>query len=84
MLKVHGTKVLVKLDEVETKKGSIFIPDSAQDVPFTGTVTAIGCDVKSFFVDMKVIIGRFSGTEIKREDGTYVVVDEEYILAEEA
>src|ERR1700752_2623482 len=83
-------RVLVKrIEEKETIKGRIIIPDSAKEKPQEGEVIAAGAgkiekgeriplDVK---VGDRVLFGKYSGTEIKVDDEDYLILREDEILA---
>jgi chaperonin GroES len=84
-------RVLVKpLEESETKKGSIIIPDTAKEKPQEGEVVAVGkgrLDSKGARVTPevkkgdKVLFRKYSGTEINIEDQKYLILQENEILA---
>jgi len=84
-------RVLVKpLDETETKKGSIIIPDTAKEKPQEGEVVAVGkgrLDSKGQRVQPevkkgdKVLFRKYSGTEITVGDEPYLILQENEILA---
>src|SRR5512145_264337 len=84
-------RILVKrLEEKETKKGGIIIPDSAKEKPQEAEVVAVGpgkvqdngqrspMDVKK---GDRVLIGKYSGSDIKIDDEVYVIVREDEILS---
>jgi chaperonin GroES len=86
-----GDRVLVQpLEEKETRKGGIIIPDSAKEKPTTGRVIAIGTgkiddngkkipfNVKA---GDKVLMPKYGGTEVKIEEKDYQIMREEDILA---
>jgi len=90
-LKPLGERVVLKLVEQEERtKGGILLPDSAKEKPQKGEVLAVGTgkvlesgqkiplDVK---IGDKVIFARYSGTEVKVEGETYLIVSERDILA---
>ena len=83
-------RILVKrVEEKETVKGGIIIPDTAKEKPQEGTVIAIGSgklddngkriplEVK---VGDKVLFGKYSGNEIKIDDVEHVILREDDIL----
>lgn len=84
-------RVLLKRSEpAETIKGGIIIPDTAKEKPMEAEVIAVGegkftDDGKrlpmSVKVGDKVIIGKYTGTEIKVECVDHVIVREDEILA---
>ena len=82
-------RVLVKpLEEKETKKGGIIIPDTAKEKPMEGKVVAVGNgklseDGKRLPLEVKkgdtVIFGKYAGTEIKIEGEDYLLMREDDI-----
>jgi chaperonin GroES len=95
MAGVHVTplhdRVLVKrLEEKETVKGGIIIPDTAKEKPQEGEVIAVGAgkmndEGKRIPLDVKagdrVLFGKYSGSEIKIDEEEYLILREEEILA---
>jgi len=84
-------RILVKrLEEKETKKGGIIIPDTAKEKPQEGEVIAVGpgkvtedgqrqpMEVKA---GDKILFGKWSGNEVKLGDDEYLIMREEDILA---
>ncbi len=87
-----GKRVLIKRAEAVTKKGEIFLPDSAQEKPKQGKVVAVGPgemkeDGNLIPVELNVgdliLFGAYAGTEVKHddEDGDYLLMSEDDILA---
>ncbi len=84
-------RVLVKrLKEEEMTKGGIIIPDTAKEKPQEAEVVAAGPgkyndDGKRIPLEVKagdrVLIGKYSGSEIKVDDEEYVIVREDEVLA---
>ncbi|MDR3672906.1 MAG: co-chaperone GroES [Holophaga sp.] len=85
-------RVLLKRSEpAETVKGGIIIPDTAKEKPMEAEVVAVGEgkyaeDGKtrvplSVKVGNKVLIGKYTGTEVKIEGIDHVIVREDEILA---
>jgi chaperonin GroES len=83
-------RVIVKrIEEEETSKGGIIIPDSAKEKPQEGRVIAVGkgkvdehgkttpMDVK---VNDRVLFGKYSGTEINIDDEEHLIMREDDIL----
>jgi chaperonin GroES len=83
-------RILVKRVEAEERsKGGIIIPDSAKEKPIEAEVIAVGngkhlddgkiraLEVK---VGNKVLIGKYSGTEIKIEGVEHVILREDEVL----
>jgi len=89
-IKPLGDRVLVKRSEcAEEVKGGIIIPDSAKEKPMEATVVALGTgkieDGKKLDFNVavgdKVLVGKYSGTEVKIDDQTFLLVREDEILA---
>ena len=90
-VKPLGDRVLVEpLEEKETHKGGIIIPDSAKEKPQEGKVVALGTgkkddDGKDIPFNVKkgdrVLISKYGGTEIKIDDKDYLIMREDDILA---
>ncbi len=87
---LHDRVLLKRLEEKEVVKGGIIIPDTAREKPQEAEVIAAGKgrvteDGKVIPLDVKkgdkVLIGKFSGTEVTFEDVEHVIVREEEILA---
>ena len=84
-------RILVKrVEEEEKTAGGIIIPDTAKEKPQEGKVVAVGngkvaddgtvtpLDVKK---GDKVLIGKYSGTEVKLDGEEHLILREEEILA---
>jgi chaperonin GroES len=87
---LHDRVLLKRLEEQEVKKGGIIIPDTAKEKPLEAEVIAVGKgrvteDGKVIPLEVKkgdkVLIGKFSGTEVTIADVEHVIVREEEILA---
>jgi chaperonin GroES len=90
VIPLHDRVLLKRLEEQEVKKGGIIIPDTAKEKPQEAEVIAVGKgrvteDGKAIPLDVKkgdkVLIGKFSGTEVTIGDVEHVIVREEEILA---
>jgi chaperonin GroES len=85
-----GDRVLVQpIEEQETKKGGIIIPDTAKEKPQEGNVIALGTgklDDNGKKVEFtvkqgdKVLISKYGGTEIKVDGESYLIMREDDIL----
>jgi chaperonin GroES len=86
---LHDRVLIKRIEEKETIKGGIIIPDSAKEKPQEGEVIAAGAgkiekgeriplDVK---VGDRVLFGKYSGTEIKVDNEDYLILREDEILA---
>lgn len=87
---LYDRVLLKRLDEAEVKKGGIIIPDTAKEKPLEAEVIEVGKgrvgdDGKTIALEVKkgdkVLIGKFSGTEVTVNDVEHVIVREEEILA---
>jgi chaperonin GroES len=85
-----GDRVLVQpMEEQETKKGGIIIPDTAKEKPQEGKVVALGTgkvNDEGKKVDFtvkkgdKVLISKYGGTEIKIDGEQFLIMREDDIL----
>jgi chaperonin GroES len=89
-IKPLADRVVVKaLEEMEMKKGSIIIPDTAKERPMQGEVVEVGPgkteDGKLITMEVKkgdrVLYGKYSGTEVTIDDVEYLIMRESDILA---
>ena len=84
-------RILVKRldDEEEQKVGGIIIPDTAKEKPQEALIVAVGPgrfeDGKRVALEVKkgdkVLIGKYSGTEVKLDGEEHLILREEDILA---
>src|SRR4030081_4028626 len=86
---LHDRLLVRRIEEKESIKGGIIIPDTAKKKPQEGEVIAAGAgkiekgeriplDVKA---GDRVLFGKYSGTEIKVDDEDYLILREDEILA---
>ena len=87
---LHDRLVVRRIEEKETVKGGIIIPDTAKEKPQEGEVIAVGngkvldsgtkvpMDVKA---GDKVLFGKYSGTDIKVDGQEYLILREDEVLA---
>jgi chaperonin GroES len=83
-------RVLVeRIEQNETTKGGIIIPDSAKEKPMEGKVIAAGQgkrDDKGERIPMEVkkgdriLFGKYAGTEIKIDGKEHVILREDEVL----
>ena len=81
--------VLKKVEAVEVTKAGILLPGSAQEKPQVSLVVAVGpgglVDGKEVAMTVeigdKVIIGKYTGTEVKLDGVDYQIVSQSDILA---
>ena len=78
-----------RIEEQETKRGGIIIPDTAKEKPQEGEVIAVGPgrmteDGKRIAMDVKkgdrILIGKYSGTDVKIDGTEYTILREEDVL----
>jgi chaperonin GroES len=86
---LHDRIIIKRVEEKESIKGGIIIPDSAKEKPQEGLVIAVGNgkkneDGKVFPLDVKagdrILFGKYSGTEIKLDNEEYLILREEEVL----
>ena len=82
--------VVKRLEEQEQVQGGIIIPDTAKEKPMEAEVVAVGegkFDDNGKRIPMsvkagdRVLIGKYSGTEVKINDIGHVIVREDEVLA---
>ncbi len=90
VIPLHDRVLLKRLEEKEVTKSGIIIPDTAKEKPQEAEVIAAGKgrvteDGKVIPLDVKkgdkILIGKFSGTEVMIGDIEHLIVREEEILA---
>jgi chaperonin GroES len=87
---LHDRVVVRRIEEKETAKGGIIVPDTAKEKPQEGEVLAVGngkildngtkvaLDVE---VGNRILFGKYSGTEVKIEGEDVLILREEEVLA---
>jgi len=87
---LHDRVLVRRIEEAETVRGGIIIPDSAKEKPQEGEAMAVGngkvldngtrvsLEVKA---GDRVLFGKYSGSEIKLEGEEYLILREDEILA---
>ncbi len=87
---LHDRLVVRRIEEKETAKGGIIIPDTAKEKPQEGEVLAVGTgrildDGKKLplvvKVGDKILFGKYTGTEIKLEGEDVLILREDEVLA---
>ena len=86
---LHDRVLIKRIEEQETVKGGIIIPDSAKEKSQEGEVVAVGTgktlengsvtplEVKA---GDRILFGKYSGTEIKVEAQDYLILREDEII----
>jgi chaperonin GroES len=86
---LHDRIIVQRIEGQEVSAGGIIIPDTAKEKPQEGKVIAVGPGVvlkdgKILPLQVKpgdrVLFSKYGGTEIKFEDGDYLVMREDDIL----
>jgi chaperonin GroES len=86
---LHDRVLIRRLEQKETAKGGIIIPDTAKEKPQEGEVIAVGAgkmekgrrvplDVKA---GDRILFGKYTGNDIKIDDQEYLILREDEILA---
>jgi chaperonin GroES len=83
-------RVVVKaLEDTETMRGGLYIPDTAKEKPQQGEIVAVGPgrveDGKRVAMEVKVgdrvLYGKYSGTEVTIDNEQYLILRESDVLA---
>ena len=86
---LHDRILVRRVEEADTTRGGIIIPDSAKDKPQEGEVVSAGkgkineegkvrpLDVKE---GDRILFGKYSGTEIKIDGEDFIIMREEEVL----
>src|SRR5512133_1257200 len=86
---LHDRVLIRRVEEAETTRGGLIIPDSAKDKPQEGEVISVGkgkvneegkvrpLDVKE---GDRILFGKYSGTEIKLDGEDFLIMREEEVL----
>jgi chaperonin GroES len=91
-LKVYplADRVAIKpLEETETMKGGLYIPDTAKEKPIQGEVIAVGPGrrEKGEVVPMelkvgdRVVYGKYSGTQVELDGDEVILIKEADVIA---
>lgn len=87
---LHDRLLVRRIEETETAKGGIIIPDSAKEKPQKGEVLAVGngkildngtkiaLDVQ---VGNTILFGKYTGTDIKIDGEEVLILREDEVLA---
>jgi chaperonin GroES len=85
-----GDRIVVQRLEEELEKGGIIIPDTAKEKSLKGKIVAVGEgkvteDGNRIPMQLKkgdkVLIGKYSGTEVQIEGKDYLIMREDDVLA---
>ena len=76
--------IVKRLEDEKVTAGGIIIPDAAKEKPAEAKIVAVGVDVSKtsgLKKGVKVLFGKYSGTEVAFEGEDYLILKEEDILA---
>jgi len=83
-------RVAIKpLEETETMKGGLYIPDTAKEKPIQGEVLAVGPGRREkgelvpleLKVGDRVVYGKYSGTQVELEGEEIILIKESDVIA---
>ncbi len=86
---LHDRILVKRIEEQETVRGGIIIPDTAKEKPQEGEVIAVGKgkineDGKVFPLDVKhgdrILFGKYAGTEVKIDGEEFLIMKEDEVL----
>lgn len=87
---LHDRVIVKRIEEQETTKGGIIIPDTAKEKPIEGKVLAVGSgkaldngqkqplEVKE---GDRVLFGKYAGTDVKIDGEEHLIMREDDIIA---
>ena len=86
---LHDRILVRRVEEAETTRGGIILPDTAKEKPQEGEIISVGkgkineegkvrpLDVKE---GDRILFGKYSGTEIKLDGDEFIIMREEEVL----
>ena len=85
---LHDRVIVKRIEEKESVKGGIIIPDSAKEKPMEGEVIAVGAGKREkgelIPLDVKagdrVLFGKWSGTEVKLDGEELLIMKESDLM----
>jgi chaperonin GroES len=86
---LHDRILVKRIEEEETTKGGIIIPDTAKEKPSEGKVVAVGKgkiddEGKHHALDVKkgdrVLFSKYAGTEVQIEGEEHLIIREDDVL----
>ena len=83
IIKPLGERVLIRLKEQEevTKSGIVLPGTASKEKPIIGEVLAVGSKVEEVKAGDKVIFEKYSGTEVKDGEESYLILEKDNVLA---
>lgn len=89
-IKPLGNRIVVRRKEAKTTKGGILLPEAAQEKPRQGEVIAVGpgkvdekgkCCALELKAGDEIFFSSYAGTEYKTDDGEFLILSEDDVLA---
>lgn len=86
---LHDRILVKRIEDQESVRGGIIIPDTAKEKPQEGEVIAVGKgkineDGKVFPLDVKhgdrILFGKYAGTEVKIDGEEFLIMKEDEVL----
>ena len=86
---IQDRLVVRRIEEQETSKGGIIIPDTAKEKPVEGEVVAVGKgkvtekgDIRPLDVKVgdRVLFGKYAGTEVTIDGEEHLILREDEVL----
>jgi chaperonin GroES len=86
---LHDRVLVRRLEEQESMRGNIIIPDSAKEKPHQAEVIAVGSgklleDGQRASVDVqagdRILFGKYSGSDVRIDGEEYLILREDEIL----
>ncbi len=87
---LHDRVIVKRIEEDETTKGGIIIPDTAKEQPIEGKIVAVGGgkvleNGKKLSLEVKkgdkVLFGKYAGTDIQIKGEEHLIMREDDIIA---
>ena len=87
---LHDRILVERIEEEESQKGGIIIPDSAREKPQQGIVIAVGNGKRQDNGDIiplevkegdRILFGKYAGNEVTIDDTEYIIFREDDVLA---
>ena len=87
---LHDRVLIRRVEEQESVRGGIIIPDTAKEKPQEGKVIAVGNgkvmeDGTKIPLGVKasdrILFGKYSGSEVRLDDKEYLILREDDVLA---
>lgn len=86
---LHDRVLVRRLEDTETMRGGLFIPDSAKEKPQQAEVVAVGDgrlndEGERITMDLKpgdrILFGKYSGSEVKVAGDEFLILREDEVL----